>query len=102
MTDLALPLARRLRRGDFLRLTRPRRVCVRAEQGVLWATVDGRLDDIELHPGDSQVFDGSATVLISAIGRGAVLTATALPTAPSWRERLARWWRSPAVVALRA
>ncbi len=73
------PLARRLRRGQVLRFDRPRRLCVRAERGALWITVDGEREDIELDAPQSRVFDGRATVLVSAIGGDAVLTAVRLP-----------------------
>jgi hypothetical protein len=91
----ALPCARRLRRGQFLRFARPQRLCLRAERGSLWVTVDGQPDDIELDPGDSRVFNGEALVLVSAFGGDAVLTATSLAPAPGWRQRLQAWFGRP-------
>ena len=92
----ALPFARRLCRGEFLRFTRPQRLCLRAERGTLWVTVDGQPDDIELDAGQSRVFDGDAMVLVSALGGDAALSATGLARTPSWRQRLHAWFGRPA------
>lgn len=92
----ALPFARRLRRGQFLRFAHPQRLCLRAESGSLWVTVDGQAEDIELDAGASRVFDGDALVLVCAFGGDAVLTATTLAPAPGWRQRLQAWLGRPA------
>ena len=83
----------RLRRHQALTLRRPQSLCVRAERGTLWVTVDGDLADIELSPGDSQVFKGPATVVISTLGGDAVASITA-KAAPAWTQRLQGWLRS--------
>ncbi len=83
-----LPLARRLRHGQFLHFRRPRGLCVRAERGTLWITIDGQAADIELPAGASRVFDGDAEIIVGVFGGTAALTATQLPL-PGWRER----WR---------
>ena len=87
--SLPLPFARRLRRDQFVRFTHPKRLCIRAEHGTLWITIDGDLNDIELRPGESAIFNGPDRVLVGAIGQDAVMTATPLPTVPSWRDRVA-------------
>ena len=87
--SLSLPFARRLRRDQFVRFAHPKRLCVRAEHGVLWITIDGDPNDIELRPGESAIFDGPDRVLVGAIDQDAVMTATPLPTVPSWQDRLA-------------
>ena len=95
-SNAALPFARRLRHGQFLRFARPQRLCLRAERGSLWVTVDGEPQDIELDAGQSRVFDGESLVLVSALGGDAVLTATALAQRPNWRQRLQAWFAHPA------
>jgi hypothetical protein len=96
----ALPLARRLRRNQFLHFRHPRRLCVRAESGTLWITVDGEPDDIELHAGASRVFDGGAPVIVGVLGGTAVVTATQRP-ALGWRERLRQLLaRAPSVAGV--
>lgn len=90
-TTPTLPFARRLRRGDVLRFTHPRQLCLRAERGTLWITVDGERDDIQLDAGMSRVFDGRATVLASALGGDAVLSAVSRRARPAWRMWLRRW-----------
>ncbi len=74
----ALPFARRLRHDQFVHFRRPRRLCLRAERGTLWITVDGQADDIMLAPGQSRVFDGPAPVTVGSLGGDAVLTARPL------------------------
>ena len=84
----------RLRHGQFLHFRRPRQLCLRAERGSLWITVDGEPDDIELDAGDSRVFDGRALVLVSSLGGDAVVSATPLrpesaaPAGPAWVQRI--------------
>jgi hypothetical protein len=88
------PFARRLRHGQFLRFEHPRQLCLRAERGSLWITIDGEPDDIELDAGQSRVFDGRAMVLVSSLGGDAVLSATPLlrqPARPAWWARLQGW-----------
>lgn len=106
MSSLFKPLARRLRRGQCIRFERPRQLCLRAERGSLWVTVDGELDDIELDAGQSRVFDGRATVLVSSLHGDAVLSAVPLQrksAGPGWGRRLQAWlgWapRSASLVA---
>jgi Protein of unknown function (DUF2917) len=86
----------RLRRHQLLSLRRPQGLCVRAERGSLWLTVDGDLADIELSPGDSRVFKGPATVVVGTLGGDAVASITAT-AAPAWAGRLQAWLRSTAV-----
>ena len=83
----------RLRRHQALSLRRPQGLCVRAERGSLWLTVEGDLADIELAPGDSRIFEGPATVVVSTLGGDAVASITA-KAAPAWTERLQRWLHS--------
>lgn len=81
----------RLRRHQFLTLRQPRGVCLRAERGTLWITVDGDHADIELEAGQSRVFTGPATVVVGTLGGDAVLSATPLAAASprrGWREWL--------------
>ena len=81
--------AHRLQRGQSLHFRRPRRLCLRATEGTLWITVDGEIDDIVLDRGETRVIDGTAPVLVTALGDQATLTAVSLATAPTWLERLA-------------
>lgn len=80
---------RRLNPGQFLNFRRPRRLCLRATQGTVWITVDGRLEDIVLERGECRVFDGPDRVIATAIGGSAELTVATLAPAPGWRDRLA-------------
>jgi len=89
----------RLRRHQALSLRRPKGLCVRAERGSLWVTVDGDLADIELSPGDSRIFEGPATVVVSTLRGDAVASITAT-LAPAWTQRLRGWLRSSAQMAL--
>lgn len=94
MSNNVKAFVRRLRKNQVLRFEHPRRLCLRAERGSLWVTVDGQLDDIELDAGQSRVFDGRAMVLISSVGGDAVLSATPLPpqpARPAWLARLRGW-----------
>lgn len=80
----------RLRRHQFLRLQRPRGVCVRAERGSLWVTIDGHPADIELAPGASHVFDGTSAVVVGTLGGDAVASTT-VTAGTSWVQRLLEW-----------
>lgn len=99
MSNPVKPFARRLRRGQFLHFQRPRQLCLRAERGSLWITVDGEPDDIELDAGQSRIFDGRARVLVSSLGGDAVISAVPLRQQPgrrTWWARLQSWLpRSP-------
>lgn len=92
----------RLRRHQFLTLHQPRGLCLRAERGTLWVTVDGERADIELEPGQSRLFTGRATVVVGALGGDAVLS-TLRVAAPSprrgWRDWLPGAWRPGAAAA---
>ena len=66
----------RLRKHQFISLRKPKHLCVRAERGTLWLTVDGDPSDIELEPGQWRRFDGSATVVIGTLGGDAVVSIT--------------------------
>ena len=89
---LSLPFARRLRRDQFLSL-RPRQpLCLRAERGTLWVTVDGELADIQLGAGESRHFGRRTRLLVGALGGDAVLTAVRVGhTPPAWHQRLWQW-----------
>jgi hypothetical protein len=88
MQTPSLPFARRLRRDQFLHFPRPRRLCLRAERGTLWITIDGELDDIELAPGRSRVFDGHAQLIVGSLRGDAVLSAQRLAAPPRWHQLL--------------
>jgi len=77
----------RLRPHQAMSLHRPRGLCVRAERGKLWVTIEGEPADIQLQPGDSCIFDSQATVVIGAVGGSAVLSTTRRGT-PAWPQRL--------------
>lgn len=85
----------RLRRHQALSLRRPKGLCVRAERGSLWVTVDGDLADIELSAGDSRIFEGPATVVVSTLRGDAVASITAT-LAPAWTQQLRGWLRGAA------
>lgn len=86
---------RRLRRDHFLHFRASRLLCLRAERGTLWVTVDGLADDIELDPGQSRVFDDGANIVVGTLGGDAVFSATALAAPRRWHQRL-RDWLAPA------
>ena len=86
MTASALPLVRRLQRDQFLRFEHPRGLCLRAEQGALWVTVDGELDDIEIDAGHCRVFEGDEAILVGSFRGDAVVVASATRSLPRWRE----------------
>ena len=96
MTATTLPLVRRLRRDQFLRFEHPRGLCLRAERGALWVTVDGEPDDIEIDAGDCRVFNGDEAVLVGSFRGDAVVAAHATQRLPRWREWFA--WSAPRVV----
>ncbi len=81
----------RLRANQFVSFRRPQALCLRAERGTLWVTVDGRLDDIALEPGQRQVFDGPDTVVVGSLGGRAVFSVTPLAPPAAWPQRLLRW-----------
>jgi hypothetical protein len=85
MNSLKLPLHRRLRRDQFLRFEHPRGLCLRAEQGALWVTIDGEPDDITIEPGASRVFGGDDGVLVGTFRGEAMLSASAARAVPRWR-----------------
>jgi hypothetical protein len=94
MSNNVKPFARRLRHGQFLHFEHPRQLCLRAERGSLWITIDGEPDDIELDAGQSRIFDGRSMVLVGSLGGDAVLSATPLPRKPpvrAWLARLQAW-----------
>ncbi len=88
----SLPFARRLRRDQFLSLQPRQPVCLRAERGTLWVTVDGELADIQLNAGESRQFGRRTRLLVGALGGDAVLTAVPVGhTPPAWHQRLWQW-----------
>jgi len=82
---------RRLRRHQALSIRRPRQLCLRAERGSLWITVEGEPTDIALDPGQRRVFDGPCTVVVSALGGDAVFSLTPLSPPQPWSQRLFGW-----------
>lgn len=83
----------RLRRNHSLSLVRPKGLCLRAERGLLWVTVDGEPLDIELMAGQRREFGGNATVVVGALGGDAVFSVTRPLGAASraWRTAAAAW-----------
>lgn len=88
MNNPQAPVHRALRRDQFVRFEHPRGLCLRAEQGALWVTVDGEPDDITIEPGACRVFDGDEGVLVGTFRGEAVLSARSLRAAPRWRSWL--------------
>ena len=84
--------ARRLRRNQFLRLERPHQLCLRAERGTLWVTIDNQPDDIVLTPGERIVLDGNIHVLITPLGAHAAFSASPLHKPRSMMERVQRFF----------
>ena len=79
----------RLRQRHFLAL-RPRQpLCLRAERGSLWVTVDGRPEDFELDAGESHVFAAGERLTVGTLGGDAVFSATPQANA-GWLARLPR------------
>ena len=85
------PFVRGLRRGQCLHIEDPRQLCLRAERGTLWITVDGESEDVQLDAGQSRVFDGRIKVLVSTLGGDAVVSATPLPRQTALPARWGRW-----------
>ncbi len=80
----------RLRANQFVSIRRPRALCLRAERGTLWVTVDGQFGDIVLEPGQHRVFSGPHTVVVGSLGGQSVFSLT--PVGPAaWPERLLIW-----------
>lgn len=88
LNRLTLPVVRRLRRDQLLRFEHPRGLCLRAEQGALWVTVDGEPDDITIEPGACRVFEGDEGVLVGTFRGEAVLSASAPRGPRRWRQWL--------------
>jgi hypothetical protein len=86
MKASTLPIVHRLRRDQFLRFEHPRGLCLRAEQGALWVTIDGEPDDIEIDAGHCRVFEGDEAVLVGSFRGDAVVAARATRSQPRWRE----------------
>jgi hypothetical protein len=86
MNRPSLPLTRRLQRDQFLRFAHPRGLCLRADSGTLWVTVDGEPDDIEIGAGDCRSFDGDRPLLVGSFRGDAVVSARATRSVPRWRE----------------
>jgi hypothetical protein len=84
--------ARRLQRHEFLRLEAPRELCLRAERGTLWVTIDDQPDDIVLRAGERVVLDGKLRVLVTPLGESAALSATPLRRPYSLGERIQRFF----------
>ena len=88
---------RRLRRHQFHHL-RPRRpLCLRAERGSLWITVDGEPEDIELDRGQSRLFEAGADIIVGAFRGDAVFSTTPMPRPPGWLQRLRAWLGAPSL-----
>lgn len=88
-----LPRHHALERDHFLHIRRPPVLCLRAEQGTLWVTVDGEPEDIHIRAGQGRVFDVRAPITVGAIGGDAVLSAIPLAAQPG---ALRRWWQAVA------
>ncbi len=82
------PVRRALRRDQSLRFEHLRGLCLRAEQGALWVTVDGEPDDITIEPGACRVFDGEQGLLVGTFRGEALLSASMLHAVPRWRSWL--------------
>ncbi len=88
MSDLNQRLVRRLRKHQVQRFLTPRQLCLRAEHGTLWVTVDGDPEDYVLDPGQSRVFDRAAPMIVTTLGGDAVLSAVPLASlGPRARSR---------------
>jgi hypothetical protein len=88
---------RRLRRNHFLHFKAGQALCLRAERGSLWVTVDGLIEDIELDPGHSRVFEAGANIIVGTFDGNAVFSATAVAEPRRWHQRL-RAWLAPAAL----
>lgn len=82
---------RRLRHNQFRHLRSRQALCLRAERGSLWVTVDGRPEDFELDAGQSRVFERGADIVVGTLGGDAVFSATPQPGRPGWAQRLWQW-----------
>jgi Protein of unknown function (DUF2917) len=96
MSDLNPRLVRRLRKHQMQRFPSAAQLCLRAEHGTLWVTIDGDPEDYVLDPGQSRVFDQTAPAIVTAIGGDAVLSAVPLaaldPPARSWQQAWPPAW----------
>lgn len=102
MTRPSLPTRQRLHHGEFQHFKRHQAVRLHADSGVLWVTVDGEIEDIEINAGSSRVFDGRATVTVGTFDGDALFTATPLsqPGWAAWLRSRIDDWRQPAKTAL--
>jgi hypothetical protein len=76
--------------GTTWPLRRARGYHVACLRGELWITIDGRLDDIFLEPGDTFPIDGDGRVVVFAVKDSAVRVCApaAAPSARGWRAAL--------------
>jgi hypothetical protein len=109
MSRNAFPLARRLRSNQFLPLHSHEALCLRAERGTLWLTIDGEIEDIVLEPGERRVIERNVRVLVGALGSAAALSVVPLrQPVPrgGWLRRLALAlhprWRPATLAPLRS
>ncbi len=96
MSEPNHPFVRRLRKSQVQRFLAPQQLCLRAEHGTLWVTVDGDPEDYVLDPGQSRTFDQSAPMMVTALGGDAVLSAVpssalSAPMRPQVRSGLQAW-----------
>ncbi len=80
--------AQRLRRHEFQRFENPRQLCLRAERGTLWVTIDDQPDDIVLQAGERVVLDGKMRALVTPLGGSVAYSATPLQRRQGLVERL--------------
>lgn len=81
-------LTRTLQPQEFLHIAPGERVCLRAESGSLWVTIDGEPADIEMDAGESRAFRPQRPMIVGTLGGPAVVTLTSAGHL-GWRERLA-------------
>lgn len=70
---------------EILHLDAGAPLCLRAERGSLWLTIDGEPDDIEIDAGQTYCFTPARPALVSPLGGPATVTVQ--------REEPARWWQ---------
>ena len=66
-------------------------VCVKAERGTLWVTVDGASVDIEIEAGHCRLFNSPAPITVGTLGGDAVVSVTPRARPPGL---LGRWWQA--------
>jgi hypothetical protein len=82
-----------LHRQQSVRLRQPKTICIRADVGSLWVTIDGDMTDYEIAQGESRSFDTQENLTVSTLDSYAVAsTIGSVVHAPA--SKFPNWRRS--------